>query len=142
MILKPVKQLTVLTDCFRCVVPYKHLKHFELNDVRQSICKSGILYATEEFSLAISREYSAEFVEYLRDSGGRIDNISSVEVVYQNGEIFTCFMPRDDKKGVNTHQKTKFNKHGSVFLMVSKNQNRFDEAFPDDVINHDDYCDC
>ena len=139
MILKTMKQLTLLTDCFRSVVPYKHLGHFWLDDVRQSIYKSGILYAAEEFFIEISREHGAKFAESIRDSGGRIDNISSVEVVYKSGEIFTCFVPRDDKNGVNTYQKAKFNKYGGFFLMVSKPPNRFDEAFPDDEINCDYY---
>ena len=131
----PVKELVVTTDCSRRgYVPAEHLEHFGLVNIKQSIYPSGLSSVAEEFFLKLSRGYSGEFVRGILCGPVQIDDITSVEVVYEDGETFECFVPWGDREDINTYQKTGFSKEGNFLLAISKNPKFFDEIFADEEL--------
>lgn len=121
-------------------IPLKYIGFFHLGDIKQEISRwcneTPKLYTrTEEFFIAIDRSFEQEKREGIRDYKA----ISSVIIDFDTGEEMQYFPPWGEEHFINTYETTCFNKHGDLFVAITRDPESVTRFMDDERINKDNF---
>ena len=135
---KRMKELTLIfKNCMAETVSLEHIGYFALDNIVQKLCRThasspGLVFFAKEFIIEIGREAG------LSD----IASIAQIEVTFNDDEVIAYRIPWGSKEFDNEYQRSKRNKHGDLFVAISKNLSLLNEVFPDEDVDSDDYATC
>jgi|GEM_PF-5766175 len=121
-------------------IPLKFIGRFSLSNITQRIARLHIgapdLYScVDKFFIEIDRSFDREKLDQAKD----YNSITSISVEFEDGEEVQYFVPFGDAEFKNTCQRTRFNKHGDLFIAISEDPN-WNETFMDEErINADNF---
>ena len=131
----------VFENCQVLDIPLMFVGRFWLEGITQMIGRThagapDLWTKANEFAIEISREFDQEKLELISETSG----ITWVEITFENGMKLDISLPwQGEEFCENEYQKSKFNKHGDLFVIVSKKKKRMKKVFSGETVNADDF---
>ena len=133
-------------SCESITIPLDFIGVVKLNGVgAQSFSNdaSGSLhYSINELIISVDCSLGKNYLHRL----GHSHDITSIQKLLNDNSGSNCFYypiwnETDDERQDNIYQRSKYNKYGDLFLVISEDRRLLDRTFPDELVNKDNY-DC
>lgn len=140
---KPVKSVYLCYENLEGAdIPLKFIGDFRMDNITQCIRRlhtgaPDLFIRAEEFFIEIDRSFDSEILKQAHDYNA----ITSVIVEFTDGDEQKYLVPWTDphNRYENQYQTSRFNKHGDLFIAITKEQEHAENFMPDEIINDDKF---